>query len=266
MSRGNLNSARTPDPPMFGPATPTADAIVPPAHACCTSQRTASFGHCPVLDARPGLRSGPSVRPGDDPETMPQSSAHRARASNDPLANGPSRNTARGRRYKDLVTGYVAILSERVERPDVRARLSAIVSIQLYLEELEIKVSRGEEVDHSQLVQSSHALTKLLDECSIVPPALPVPPRPPDMHRVAELAAEKYRHRFDASALRELDAEFNGNIPDEVVLAVFEDYLGNARLPPQDHKHRHRPRLGHASREARCPRGIHSPNGAGRAY
>ena len=107
-------------------------------------------------------------------EVAPIRPRQRARVTNDPLALGPSKNTALGRRYRDLVSGYAALIGpDRLARPDVRARLSALVSLQLMLEGLEAQVARGEAIDHSALVQGSQQLGKLLSELGLETP----PPR-----------------------------------------------------------------------------------------
>ena len=88
--------------------------------------------------------------------------------------------TGRARRWRDLVSGYAALIGpDRLARPDVRARLSALVSLQLMLEALEAQVARGEAIEHSALVQGSQQLGKLLSELGLettaprdVPPTL----------------------------------------------------------------------------------------------
>src|SRR4249919_2807461 len=94
----------------------------------------------------------------------------RAAHTSDPLRlpGAPAGQSVAARRWRDLVRGYAELLGpERVARPDVRARLSALVSLQLMLEGLEAQVARGEAIDHSALVQGSQQLGKLLSELGL---------------------------------------------------------------------------------------------------
>ena len=97
----------------------------------------------------------------------------RAAHTADPLRlpGAPRGTTTPARRWRDLVRGYADLLGpERLARPDVRARLSALVSLQLLLEQTEARVARGEPTDHNVLVQGAQQLTKLLDELGLSAP------------------------------------------------------------------------------------------------
>jgi hypothetical protein len=89
--------------------------------------------------------------------------------TNDPLRPpaGLHPQSQQARRWRDLVNDYAVQLGERIKQEQVRAHLGSLVSLTLKSERLNDRVTKGEEVSVSDLVQLSQHILRLLSELGI---------------------------------------------------------------------------------------------------